>query len=115
MISAPDRFDASTTNTPSDSPLMMRLRCGNIPLSGTACGGDSLTIAPCWAICVGQLGVLRRIDIEHAAGQHGDRATAGRQRSAMRRTVDAPRQTANDRDARARARLPANRSACCNP
>ena len=51
---------------------------------------------------VGQLLVLGRIDFQQAAGQHGDRPPAGRQRAAMGGRIDAARQAAHDREARPR-------------
>ena len=101
VISAPERSAASTTITPSDRPLMMRFRCGNVPPSGAMRGGDSLTKVAAGGDFVGQLVVLGRIDVQHAAGQHGDRAPAGRQRAAMGGGVDAAGQAADDRQARA--------------
>ena len=50
---------------------------------------------------VGQRLVFRRIDVQHAAAEHGDRAAAGLQRPAMSGGVDAAGQAADDRIAAA--------------
>ena len=101
VISAPLRSAASTTITPSDSPLISRFRCGNVPASGCARGGDFAEQRPVGGDLVGQLLVFGRIDVHHAAGQHGDRPSAGRQGAAMGRRVDAAGQPADDGQSRA--------------
>ena len=96
VISAPLRSAASTTTTPSDMPLINRLRCGNMPESGWPSGGDSLTNAPWAATSSASRDVFRRIDVRHARGQHADRPATGGQRPAMRGGVDAACQSADD-------------------
>ncbi len=76
---------------------MMRFRCGNVPASGEECGGCSLISAPAGDDLLGQLVVLRRIDVHHAAGKDGQRPPAGLQRAAMGGRVDAAGQAADDR------------------
>ena len=97
VISAPERSAASTTITPSDMPLMMRFRWGKVPASGDERGGCSLIKAPVGRDQVGQLVVLGRIDVHHAAGQDAERAAAGLQRAAMGGRVDPAGQAADDR------------------
>ena len=46
VISEPLARLASTTSTPSDRPLMMRLRRGKLPATGPASSGNSETTAP---------------------------------------------------------------------
>ena len=80
---------------------MIRFRCGNAPASGGEWGGFSLITAPRSAISLGQFDVLRRIDVQHAAAQHGERSAAGLERPAMSGRVDAASQSADDGVARA--------------
>ena len=114
VISAPLRSAASTTITPSDRPLMMRFRCGNVPASGCRARRRLADQGPVGGDLVGQLVVLRRIDVHHAAGQHGDGPAAGRQRAAMGGRVDAAGQAADDRQS-GPGQAPASRSACRRP
>ncbi len=46
VINAPERFAASTTNTPSDMPEMIRFRRGKFSGFGPVAIGSSLTTAP---------------------------------------------------------------------
>ncbi len=46
VVNAPLRAPASTTTVESASPLMIRLRRGNVPRVGSVSGGNSLTTAP---------------------------------------------------------------------
>ena len=80
---------------------MMRLRCGNAPLSGGLRGGDFADHGSLPATSSASSDVLRRIHVQQTAAQHGQRASAGGQRAAMGRRVDAARQAADDRHARA--------------
>ena len=111
---APLRSAASTTITPKLSPLMMRLRCGNMPRERRHRRRRFADHGAVSRNFVRQFRMLRRKHVEHAAGEHGDRASAGRQRAAMRRRVDAAGQAADHGHARASsARRPAARPAAC--
>src|SRR5260370_780875 len=46
VISAPLASGASVTTTPSDRPLIRRLRAGQLPASGWVPGANSVTYAP---------------------------------------------------------------------
>lgn len=50
VISEPLAILASTTSTPNDSPLIIRLRLGKLPAWGAASSGNSETTALPWAI-----------------------------------------------------------------
>ncbi len=58
--------------------------------------GNSETIRPSVGDLLGQLAVLRRIDLVDAAAEHGDRVAAGLQHRPVRRRIDAPRHAAGD-------------------
>jgi len=102
-MSAPLRSAASTTITPSDMPLMMRLRCGNVPAKGDECGqGRRVRRLLADERAVGddhfcQLVVFGRIDVHHAAGEDAERSSARLQRPAMRGRVDPAGQAADNR------------------
>ena len=47
VISEPEASDASTTKVPTDSPAMMRLRFGKLPLAGAVPSANSDSNKPC--------------------------------------------------------------------
>ena len=114
VISAPEFVEASTTSTPSDMPLMMRLRCGNAPASGGLRGGDSLITAPAATIfsassaCSG--GYMFNTPLPSTARVRPPAARAPRWAAASM-----PRARPLVIVTPARARLPARRSACASP
>ena len=76
---------------------MMRLRRGKSWARGAKPGGFSLTRQPRSPIAALQRGVLGRIDVVDAAGQHGH--GAGRERRLVRRRVDAAGEARGDDEA----------------
>ena len=109
----PERSGASTTTTPRARPASVRLRAGKLPASGGTPGGNCETRAPRRSI-VRASSRSRGIDDLEARAQHGDRASAGLEGTAMRRRVDArarPLTIVTPRAARSKAR----RSAAASP
>ena len=76
VISVPDRRAASTISTPKATPEMMRLRRGKSCARGAKPGGILADQAAPLADLALQLGMLRRIDVVEAAGEHGDGSAA---------------------------------------
>ena len=97
VISVPDRRAASTISTPSAMPEMMRLRRGKSCARGTKPGGVLADQAAALADLALQLGMLRRIDVVEAAGEHGNGAVL--ERRLVRRRVDAAGQPGGDDEA----------------
>ena len=94
------------------SPEISRLRRGKSRPRGSQPSGISETAAPPCEDRVEQVGVLGRIDVVVAAGQHRD--GAGREARAMRGGVDAAREAGHDDEAGV-AELARERSANLTP
>ena len=98
----PLSIGASTTRTPSDSPLRSRFRRGKFRESGRVPRGYSESSAPDIGDSLRQLLVVRGIDDVDAGAHDGEGAPARVQRGGVRYGVDAARQPANDGNARRR-------------
>ena len=102
VISEPLVRAASTTSVPSDSPLMMRLRCGKCCAPRFSARRKLRHERAALANARGERRVPARIhDVEPAAA-HGDRGAVRAQRAFVARRVDAEREPAGDGEAGAR-------------
>ena len=108
VISAPLFVSASTTSTPRDIPLTIRLRRGKLSFSGGVPSGYSLSTARAEFDLLEQRRIFRRVGDVDAAPQHRDRppVRGATSRPAVGGGVDSACSSADHRNSRAAQQRP---------
>ena len=96
VINEPDHAGHSTTNSARDHAATMRLRIGNVCLSGAVCSGNSETTAPSGGDFFRERQVFRRIELGQSRADHRDGPASRRHRRLVGRRIDSPGQAGDD-------------------